>query len=144
MASIETSITIRASVTVVWDDIAHLASHVEWMADAERIDFETESQSGVGTRMKVLTKVGPLSTTDVMEFTAWEPPTRMAIRHDGLVSGTGEFVLTPAGDTATLFTWREELEFPIWFAGPIGAFFAKPILQAIWRRNLKRLAARFA
>ena len=143
MPNIAITTTINAPVAVVWDDIAELGSHVEWMADAESIDFLTESHQGVGTRMEVLTKVGPLSTRDVMEFTAWDPPTRMAIRHDGLVSGTGEFVLTPIDDATTEFAWREELEFPVWFGGPVGAFFAKPILRAIWRRNLKRLAARF-
>mgnify|MGYP001813009881 CR=1 FL=1 len=89
------TVDIPASPDEVWADIADLASHVEWMADAERIDFLSEQHSGVGTRMEVLTKVGPLSTTDVMEFTAWEPPHRMAIRHEGLVSGEGEFLLEP-------------------------------------------------
>ncbi len=142
--SIETSIEIAASPDVVWDDLARLERHVEWMADAERIDFLTPQHAGVGTRMKVLTKVGPLRTSDVMEFTAWDPPHRMAISHDGLVSGTGEFFLTPIGQDRTLFTWREELTFPARFGGAFGAALARPILTAIWRRNLKRLAARFA
>jgi len=141
--AITTSIDIAAPVNEVWDDVARLESHVEWMADAERIDFLSESNSGVGTRMEVLTKVGPLTTTDVMEFTAWDPPHRMAIRHEGLFSGVGEFLLEPVGES-TRFTWHEEIEFPLRFGGSVGAFLARPILQAVWRRNLKRLARRFA
>jgi len=140
---IETSIEIAAPPAEVWDDLARLERHTEWMADAERIEFLTDSRSGVGTRMEVLTKVGPLRTRDVMEFTAWEPPHRMAIRHEGLVGGFGEFQLRALGPNRTLFTWRERLVFPKRFGGSVGAALARPVLVAVWRRNLSRLAARF-
>lgn len=143
MANIEVSVEVPAPRAEVWADIARLETHVEWMADAERIDFLTDSRSGAGTRMEVLTRVGPLSTTDVMEFTAWEPPHRMAIRHEGLVSGTGEIVLTETSADRTLVTWSEELDFPLRFGGALGEIVAKPVLAAIWRRNLRRLASRF-
>ncbi len=93
--------------------------------------------------MEVLTRFGPLRTNDVMEFTAWEPPHRMAIRHEGLVTGTGEFVLTAVDDATTRFSWAEELTFPVYFGGGLGARVGARILAAVWRRNLRRLAARF-
>lgn len=133
---------IRAPVETVWADISDLSSHTEWMADAESITFLGEQTSGVGTAMEVLTKVGPLSTKDVMTFTAWDPPDRMAIDHRGLVTGTGEFRLERVGDQ-TRFIWEEELEFPLRLGGPLGAIFGKPILEAVWKRNLRKLAARF-
>ncbi len=134
--------SIGAPIQTVWDDVADIASHVEWMADAESIRFLTEQRSGAGTRMEVLTKVGPLKTTDVMEFTEWEPPHRMAIRHRGLVKGEGAFSLQSVGD-ATRFVWAETLTFPWYLGGGLTAFFAAPVLKLIWKRNLKRLAARF-
>lgn len=94
--------------------------------------------------MEVATRVGPLRTTDVMEFTVWEPPHRMAIRHVGLVTGVGEFTLTEIDPSATRFAWHEELAFPWYFAGPIGELFGAPILRAIWKRNLTALAGRFS
>ncbi len=133
---------ISAPIQQVWDDVADIASHVEWMADAESITFLTDQRSGAGTKMEVLTKVGPLKTTDVMEFIEWEPPHRMAIRHRGLVKGSGAFTLESAGD-ATRFVWAETLTFPWYLGGGMTAFFAAPVLKLIWRRNLKRLAARF-
>lgn len=142
MANIRVEQFIPAPIQTVWDDISNLASHVEWMADAESITFLTDHREGAGTRMEVLTKVGPFSTTDVMEFTDWDPPHRMAIRHEGLVTGVGAFVLNESGDQ-TRFTWDEELTFPWYLGGPLVAFFAAPVLRAIWRRNLKKLAARF-
>ena len=113
------------------------------MADAESITFLGDRQAGAGTRMVVATRVGPFRLNDIMEFTTWEPPTRMAIRHEGLVTGEGVFTLDEAGPNTTTFTWQEELSFPLWLGGPVAEFFAAPVLTAIWRRNLKRLAARF-
>lgn len=133
---------IAASRETVWDDVADIASHAEWMADAESITFLTDHHSGQGTRMEVLTKVGPFSLTDVMEFTSWEPPSRMAVHHQGLVTGEGAFLLVEAAG-GTRFIWDEELAFPWWLGGPVTAWFAAPVLRAIWRGNLKRLAARF-
>ncbi len=140
---IEVQVTVPAAAPTVWADVADVSRHVEWMADAHAIEFLTEQQSGVGTRMAVETRVGPLRTTDVMEFTAWEPPRRMAVRHAGLFTGTGEFLLEPIDDGSTRFTWRETIRFP-WFLGSrLGAMAARPILTAVWRRNLKRFAERF-
>ncbi len=143
MARVRVEQDIAAPRQVVWDDIADIASHAEWMADAETISFLTERRQGAGTRIEVLTRVGPFSLTDVMEFTSWEPPERMAVHHRGLVTGTGAFQLSTTA-TGTRFVWDEELELPWWLGGPITAFFAAPVLRAIWRRNLGRLAARFA
>ena len=140
--TIEVGVTILATPEEVWEDVAVLESHVEWMADAESIEFLSDTNSGVGTRMKVATRVGPLRTTDVMEFTAWEAPRRMAIHHQGLVTGEGAFTLEPI-DAGTRFTWRETLTFPWYLGGPITELFAAPVLRQIWKRNLRRLAARF-
>jgi uncharacterized protein YndB with AHSA1/START domain len=140
---IEITTTIPAPLETVWSDVSRLDTHVEWMADASRIDFPDGRRSGTGTRMEVETRVGPLRTTDVMEITAWEPLHRIAVHHRGLVTGSGEFVLEPIDSQSTRFTWRESLRLPWFFGGPLGAIVARPLLQAVWRRNLKRLRARF-
>ncbi len=142
-ASIEVEQVIAAPIQAVWDDIARLETHVEWMADAERITFLSDRRNGAGTRMAVLTRVGPLRTTDLMEFVAWEPPHRMAIRHEGLVTGTGEFVLSEIDESTTRFRWSERLTFPAYLGGALGARVGARVLAAVWRRNLRRLAERF-
>lgn len=142
MSRITVSIAIPASVSAVWDDVARLADHVQWMADAESIEFLGDRSSGVGTRMRVSTRVGPFRTDDVMEVVRWEEPRLIEVIHQGLFTGEGRFTLTPE-DAGTRFTWSETIRFPWWLGGPAGAWFARPVLAAIWRRNLRRLAARF-
>ena len=132
-----------ATPAAVWADVEQVERHAEWMADAESIEFLGERRRGVGTRMRVATKVGPLRTMDVMEFTGWDPPHRMAIRHEGLVTGEGAFTLMAEGGDGTRFTWKEDLSFPWYLGGPVTAFFAAPVLRWIWKRNLGALAQRF-
>lgn len=136
------STEIDRSPTEVWSDVRHIDSHVEWMADATEIRFLTDRTEGPGTRFECDTKVGPFSLTDVMEITAWDDERRMGVRHVGLVEGTGEFVLSPLGPDRTAFRWQEDLDFPWFMGGRIGAFVARPVLRAVWRRNLRRLKAR--
>ena len=136
------STVIDRTPAEVWADVREIASHVDWMQDAAEIRFLTEHREGQGTRFECDTKVGPFSLTDVMEITAWEDERRMGVRHVGLVEGTGEFTLTAVGSDRTEFRWEEDLKFPWFLGGPVGAFFARPVLRWVWKGNLKRLKAR--
>lgn len=136
------SVDIAAPLAAVWKEAADLGSHAEWMADAESIEFLTESRSGPGTRMAVETKVGPLTTTDIIEVTEWVEQKTIGVVHSGVVTGTGEFMLESLDADTTRFTWREQLALPWFFGGPIGGVVARPIFGWIWRRNLARLKAR--
>ena len=62
----------------------------------------------------------------------------MGVRHVGVVTGTGRFTLTPIDlDRRTRFTWAEELLFPWWLGGPIGASIGgRLVMRRIWKRNL--------
>jgi hypothetical protein len=79
-----------------------------------------------------------------MEFTAWDPPDRMAVRHQGLFSGFGEFRLHPAADGHTILEWREQIVFPWFFGGALGSWAARPIFGWVWRRNLRRFRDRIS
>ena len=136
------STIIDRSPKQVWADVRDIESHVEWMHDAVEIRFLTSAREGPGTRFECDTKVGPISLTDVMEITSWEDERRMGVRHVGLVEGTGEFTLRDLGSGQTEFRWQEDLAFPWFMGGPVGAFFARPVLRFIWRCNLARLKAR--
>jgi hypothetical protein len=126
----------------VWDELAGLEDHAEWMLDATAIRFEGEQRRGVGTRFECDTRFGPIRLTDVMEVTEWEHGERIGVRHRGAVSGTGCFILRDVPGPATRVEWQESLVFPWWLGATLGAQLAKPLFIAIWKGNLRRLRHR--
>ncbi len=136
---IRVGITIDAPPATTWAVVEPIEHHVDWMVDADSIRFTSSQTRGVGTAFDCVTKVGPIRLTDRMAVTEWEPGKRMGIRHDGIVTGQGRFTLRRSRGGRTRFTWNEKLIFPWWMGGPAGAIAAKPVLRAIWRRNLRRL-----
>ena len=138
---IAVEIVIDAPIAFVWADVQDISTHVEWMQDAEEIRFLSDRRQGLGTRFACETVVGPFRLTDVMEITDWHHQQSMGVHHQGIVSGTGDFRLRASG-SSTVFSWVEKLRFPWYFAGPLGAMAARPVLKAIWKGNLRRLKAR--
>ena len=134
-------IEIDATPARVWEVVEPVEHHVDWMHDAVAIRFTGEQTRGVGTEFLCDTKVGPFSLVDRMEITEWVPGEVMGVRHTGLVTGVGRFTLEPIDlGRRTRFTWAEDLTFPWWMGGPLGAWVGgKVALGPIWRRNLKNL-----
>jgi hypothetical protein len=141
MTRIRVRATIDASRGAVWTRLADIADHVAWMADASAIRFTGERRSGVGTTFECETRIGPLRTTDAMEVTEWREGRSLGVRHAGVVSGAGRFVLDDGGPASTSVTWDERLRFPWWLGGPVGGLVAAPVLRLVWRGNLRRLAS---
>ena len=143
MSIIKVSIEIDASPEKVWQIVEPIERHVDWMHDAVAIRFVSDQTRGVGTSFLCDTKVGLIRLTDKMEITEWVPGKAMGVKHFGIVTGTGVFTLEPVANGArTLFQWEEELIFPWFLGGPLGAFVGgKIVLRQIWKRNLRGLAA---
>jgi len=141
MSHIRVAIEIDATPARVWEVVEPVENHVDWMHDAVAIHFTGAQTRGVGTEFLCDTKVGPIKLVDRMEITEWTPGEVMGVRHSGLVTGSGKFTLEPIDlGRRTRFVWQEELIFPWWLGGPIGAFIGgKIVLRAIWRRNLRGL-----
>ena len=123
----------------MWSAIKDVGSHVEWMHDAVAIRFTSSRRSGVGATFDCDTRVGPLRLTDRMEITEWRPGRAMGIRHVGVVTGEGRFLLRRRLRGGTRFVWEERLVFPWWMGGPVGALFGGQVLRLVWRRNLRNL-----
>ena len=137
--NLHVGITIAATPDEVWRVLEPIERHIDWMADAVSITFTSTMRRGVGTSFDCLTRIGPLRTTDRMTVTNWEPGRSMGIEHRGVVTGRGQFTLRRRPRGRTRFTWEEQLTFPWWMGGAVGAVVAKPVLRAVWRRNLRRL-----
>jgi hypothetical protein len=142
VARVRVSIIIDRPPSVVWRNIEDIASHVEWMADAEAIRFTSASTRGVGTTFDCDTKIGPIRLTDRMEITEWVPNAAMGVSHVGTVAGNGRFLVRAVGHGRTEFIWEEALTFPLWMGGPLGARVGAPVMAQIWRRNLRGLKRR--
>jgi len=138
---IRVGITIAAPPATVWQTIEPIERHVDWMADAASIRFTSARTRGVGTTFDCVTKVGPFRTVDRMVVTEWSPQRAIGIEHRGVVTGEGRFTLRRTVRNQTRFRWTEQLRFPWWLGGPVGALAAWPVLRLVWRRNLRRLKA---
>ncbi len=141
MPRIKIEVRIRAPLQLVWEMVADIRTHTEWMVDAESITVTSDCSSGVGTTFDCVTKIGPFRTIDHMEITEWIEERVMGVAHRGLVSGSGRFTLQEAGPSDTNFSWEETLTFPWWIGGRLTSIGSTPVLKAIWRGNLRRLSS---
>lgn len=107
------------------------------MSDAVSILFETDQRRGVGVRMTVPTRIGPLRVTDMMEVVEWIEMESIGVMHTGRIRGRGRFELSDHPDGSRLVL-SEELRFPWYLGGVIGELFARPILRRTFQANLRR------
>ena len=136
---IEVSTIIHKPIEVVWDEVKIMKNHVNWMQDAAKIDFISENEVGINTKMKVLTKVGPFTLNDIITVTTWEEMNSIGVVHEGIVTGEGAFYLSKNDDNSTKFQWIEDLKAPYYLGGPIAEFFGGFVLKIIWKKNLTNL-----
>ena len=136
---IEVSTIIYKPIEVVWDEVKIMKNHVNWMQDAAKIDFLSENEAGIDTKMKVLTKVGPFTLNDIITVTTWEEMNSIGVVHEGIVTGEGAFYLSKDGENSTKFQWIEDLKAPYYLGGPIAEFFGGFVLKLIWKKNLMYL-----
>ena len=107
--TITVEITIDASLDEVWNEVSKIENHSNWMKDAVNIDFQSESKSGVGTKIKVLTKIGPIKLYDYMTFTKWEEKKIIGVDHVGIVTGKGEMEFDKIDEKAKLFSGTQQI-----------------------------------
>ena len=109
------------------------------MADAESITFTSDAaprrRHDASTASRGSARSAP---NDRMIVTEWEPGRAMGIEHRGVVTGTRPLHARPAARaTARGSPGPRSSTFPWWMGGPVGALAAKPVLRAVWRRNLR-------
>lgn len=114
------------------------------MVDVRKFEITSEVPAKVGTVIELTSELFGLPVVkDRMRITAWEPPHRLAIQHEGQFTGTGAFILEPVPG-GTVFIWQEEFKPP---AGPLGeagfSLVVGPHLYKVFGRsmdNVRRLA----
>lgn len=137
---VELSQEIPATPDVVWRLITDWERQSEWMLEARDFEVIGDRRTGIGVEARATVSIGGIRTTDTVRVTGWEPGKRLALRHMGWVSGTGEMRLTPVGLSRTHLVWREILEPPLGLVGALGLTAFKPLLRRVFARDLKILA----
>jgi uncharacterized protein YndB with AHSA1/START domain len=121
----------------LWDALADLEAHRDWMPDVRTLRFLTEQRSGAGTRYVI--EVGPLRVRDHVEVTTWAAPSELAITHRiGPARGEGRFVLE-VEDAGTRLEWRTRFEAPWWLGGNLTERLSAPATRRLLTRNLRSL-----
>jgi len=132
---------VDAPIDRTWAVIADVPRQVEWMREMQSIRFLDPGPVGEGTRAEATVRILGIAVTDPVTITTVEPPTRYAIRHEGLFEGGGTITLEPGADgTTTIVRWEETLIPPL--LPELGAVLQAPILRSIFQadlRNLKRI-----
>lgn len=123
----------------LWDALADLEAHPEWMTDVRSLRFLTAQRTGAGTRYVIDIRVGPVPVRDQIEVVAWERPHELGITHRvGRVRGEGRFTLADAGG-GTRLEWRTRFAIPWWAGGAFAGWFGVPPTRRLLIRNLAAL-----
>lgn len=138
--SIEIAQTVPGPPSVVWELLTDWEHQDDWMLEARDFTVISEQREGVGVEAEATISIGGITTRDLVRVVGWEPNRRLAIEHQGWVSGVGEIHLTPLGNDRTHIFWREELQPPVGMLGAIGLSAFKPLMTRLFRRDLKVLS----
>ena len=129
---------VDAPIDATWAVMADIPRQPEWMRDMKRVEIETPGTVGVGTRAEATVRILGIAVSDPVEVTAFDPPVRFAIRHDGLFTGEGVITLEPGADgTTTIVRWTETLIPPL--LPELAAIAQAPVLRAVFQEDLRRL-----
>lgn len=124
---------------IVWDLITDWEHQDDWMLEAADFRVIGEQRTGIGVEAEATIRIAGITTRDRVRVVGWDPHHRLAIRHLGWVSGTGELFLTPIDEKTTFLFWREDLEPPLGLVGAVGMTLFRPLMRRIFRRDLRIL-----
>jgi carbon monoxide dehydrogenase subunit G len=69
---------VKASPDAVWEFVSDPGSYLEFMSGATRWDVQEGPQTGLGTRIRVLFKVGAAEIGGLIEIVEWAPARELA------------------------------------------------------------------
>lgn len=134
---IRTFVVIDAPPDRVWDEIADIEGQPRWMTDLKSVEM-APGKTGVGARGIGTVRIFGVPVRDPVTVTAFEPPRRFAIRHEGTFAGEGTIELEPGADgTTTIVRWEETIRPPV--LPRAGWLVLRPILRDVFQADLHRL-----
>ena len=131
-------VVVDAPIEETWAVVADVPLQTEWMREMKQVRLTTPGPLAVGTRGEATVRIFGIPVTDPVEVVELEPPTRYAIRHEGLFTGGGLITLEPGADgSTTIVRWEETLVAPL--LPELARAITGPILRAIFQADLHRL-----
>lgn len=134
---IRTSVVIDAPIERVWAVLADVEGQPRWMDDMKSVRMLTPPPIDVGTRAEGDIRIFGIGVLDPITITAFEPPRRFAVRHEGQFSGEGVVELDSRVDGGTTVRWDETIVPP--YLPDLGGFVLTPILRMVFERDLSNL-----
>ncbi len=130
-------VVIDAPIERAWAVLADIPLQPEWMHEMKEVRLTTPGPTRVGTRGEATVRIFGIRVTDPVEVVEFEPPTRFAIRHEGLFTGGGVITLERGADgTTTIVSWDETLVPPI--LPDLASLLQAPVLREIFQADLHR------
>lgn len=135
---IESLIVIDAPIERVWTVVADVVGQPRWMHDMKSVRLLDAGPVRVGTRGEATVLAFGIAVTDAVTITAFDPPRRFALSHDGFVRGSGVITLEPGADgSTTIVRWSETLVPRLLPA--LGGLLLGRVFGPIFRADLRRL-----
>ena len=132
---IRTTVVIDARIERVWEVLVDVEGQPRWMDDLKSARMITAPPVGVGTRAEGKIRIFGIGVLDPITITAFEPPHRFAVRHEGQFRGQGLVVLESGVDgNTTIVRWEETIIPP--YLPHLGGIVLTPILRLVFQRGL--------
>jgi len=136
---IHSLVVVDAPIDRAWAVLADVEGQPRWMHDLKAVRMETPGPVGAGTRAVGRVRILGVTVEDPVEITEFEPPTRFALAHEGLFTGSGLITLEPGADgTTTIVRWEEVLVPPV--LPDLGSAVLRPVLSHVFQADLHRFA----
>jgi uncharacterized membrane protein len=134
------SVVISAPPELVWDYLSDSSNYLHFMSGVTRWEVVGEQRSGLGTRYRMLMRVGSAEVGGLIEVVEWSPERDMAWSSVTGVDQRGRWRLRATDDGRT----RVEFRFAYGVAGAgipgwISEFVAAPTISGHVRRSLHQL-----
>ena len=136
-APIRSLVVIDAPIERVWRELTDLEGQPSWMHDMKAVRVLTTGAVGVGTRAEADVRIFGMPVVDPITITAFEPPRRFAIRHDGRFSGEGMIELESVDGGTTIVRWDETIIPP--YLPHLWSALLRPVLERVFQADLERL-----
>ena len=141
MPRLKAAIEIDAPREHVFAIAGDLTKRPEWTTFVREVTVTAGDGKSVGTKDRLVAKIGPTAHTWEGETTAYAPGETWARRFSGYFTGDERITLTPSGN-GTIVEWRVDYTPPFGVIGKLGALvFMARVYQNELEGSLENLKA---